>query len=125
MILALVVGLVIQSEPSRWIEINRNDRETVHLDAASMRVLGDRRVVWSRTTYAAPRPNGALTELYNFEINCAQRTSELISFTSRNRAGALIETQMMQQRRMSPIVPESVGEIIFTVACPQPSRNSN
>lgn len=106
-----------------WSEIYRNREQIHYVDAGHVSVTGDRRTVWHRVDFATPRPNGALTLVYNVELSCGRRLIATLRGTERDGAGRLLRSRDNPQPGLRAIVPNSVGEAIFNYFCePSASR---
>lgn len=121
MILAIALALAAQADTGRWVQVAQTPRQTANIDAGSIRVVGDKRIIWQRLDYPTPRPNGVLTDFNNVEVSCSARTLTLLGGTGRGRDGQVIENY----GAMEPLAvrPDSVGEAFWEFACAQQSSN--
>jgi hypothetical protein len=115
MILAIALALVAQADTGRWIQVAQTARQTANIDARTIRVVGNKRIIWQRLDLHTPRPNGVSTDFNNVEIDCSARTLTLLGGTGRGRNGQVIENYAA----LEPIAasPNSVGEAFVDFAC--------
>ena len=103
----------------RWIELGSDNEGADHLDLGTVERVGNVRRAWLRTTYTAPRDDGATTVFYQFEMDCATRTHQLVAYARQRDDGSHIDsgTILESERQTDPIIPGSTAELEFELLC--------
>ena len=117
MILTILIPLVVLGDGPLWSEVARNRQGTHYVDAGHVKVAGDRKFIWHRIDYATPLANGAVTALYNVELNCRRRTAARWRGIERNPAGQVVRSREVSRPASHAIRPNSVGDRIFHYFC--------
>ena len=119
MVLAAVLMLALQaaSSPDAWVEFGRDDLQIASFDAQSMRVEGDRRILWQRSVFTRPMPDGTASMLFNVEVDCGRRTIALLSAATRDGAGRTINEHRLAAPTPEPAVPDSLSEDLLELVC--------
>jgi hypothetical protein len=115
MILLIALALAAQADTGRWIQVAQTPRQRANIDAGTIRIVGDKRIIRQRLDYTALQPNGVSTDFNNVEIDCSARTLTLLGGTGRGRDGRVIENY----RALAPLParPSSVGAAFVDFAC--------
>lgn len=123
-VLALAILLspcMVHAQPAgeRWLPAGRNRDASFHVDRLTLERRGNLVSVWTRATYERPRPTGETYTMSHLQMDCAARTSDLISLTDYRPDGNAVRTIMLEpsERRPAPIGPGSIAATMFAVVC--------
>ena len=121
MILAVALVLAAQPDNPRWIEHYRDGTQAFAFDAATLRVDGDRRIIWRRISHLAPLPNGATASFFNVEIDCRARSSTILAALQRDQSDRVIQEDTYPAPRGEVVAAGTVGEQLLEMMCsPRP-----
>jgi len=105
---------------SRWLEVFDNEflRE---MDIETVQRVGTRVKVWLRDTYAVPKTvSGFKNVKYSknrFEYDCANRSFRILDYGLYDSRENPLWTSSTPYASFAPVVPESLGETTFKLAC--------
>jgi len=121
MIFAIALALTAQADTDRWIVFSRDGDLVSSVDSDTMRVEGDRRIVWYRIDFARPLDRGVTTLLFQNEIHCGQRTSTALSAETRTASGAVVQSYTVDRPITGTAEPGSLGDRLIEFVCRNPS----
>ena len=95
----VMLAMALQAAPAaeRWVELSRDDLLIESVDAGSMRIEGDRRIFRHRVAFTQPMPEDTVSMEFGTEVDCRRRTLALLSGTSRNSAGEIIQSYQVPE----------------------------
>lgn len=117
MMLAAILALAVQgaSPAERWVEFSRDDLLIQSVDAGSLRVEGDRRIFRHRVVFTRPMPDDTVSMVFGTEVNCRRGTLALLSGTTLNGAGGIIQSYELP--RPSPQPRDSIDPAMIALVC--------
>ena len=121
MILAIALALTAQAETDRWVVLSRNDDLVSSVDSDTIRVEGDRRVVWHRVDFGRSLDRGVTFMLFQVDVQCTRRTSAVLSAETRTASGAIVQSHNVDTPEPSTPEPDSDGARLIEFVC----HNSN
>lgn len=110
-----LVGLALSAltEPDRWVPVGRSaNAYEEYLDTNSVKRSGDKVTVWTRRDFVS----GQSTLWHEIEFDCRARTETIVAYV-RDDGGTVSHNAVRPHRAASAIVPGSVEERIFGIAC--------
>ena len=109
----IAVVLFMEDPPQRWVQVGGGTGlSEEYLDKASIRRSGDKVTLWTRRDFPLDRG----TSWNELEIDCSTRTQSILAFI-RDDGGTISHNVTRPHRGASPILPDSVEERIFHIAC--------
>lgn len=108
----IAMALAMLAPPDRWVRIGGAELHEEHLDKESVRRSGGKVTLWTRRR-SVPDDDTSWNEL---EIDCSKRTATILAYV-RDKGGAISHNVARPHKEASPIVPNSVEERIFNIAC--------
>ena len=117
MILAIALALTAQAETDRWVVIARNGDLVSSLDSATIRVEGDRRIVWHRVDFGRPLDRGVTTVLFQVEVHCTRRTVAPLSAETRTASGAIVQSYNDDAPSPRAAEPDTLDERLVELVC--------
>jgi hypothetical protein len=109
----IAVALSMGSPPDRWVHIGGSvDLYEEHLDKQSVRRSGDKVTLWTRRDWALDQ----VTSWNELEFDCSMRTKTILAYI-RDDGGTISHNVLRPHREASSILPNSVEERIFNIAC--------
>ena len=111
----VLAGLALSAltQPDRWIPVGDGaNAHQEYIDTNSVQRSGDKVTVWTRRDFVS----GQNTLWHEIEFDCSARTETILAYVRDDR-GTVSHNVVRPHRAASAIVPGSVGENIFTIAC--------
>ena len=111
-----LAGLALSAlgKPDRWVPVaGTADTFVEYLDTDSVKRSGDKVAVWTRRDFVS----GQSTLWHEIEFDCPARTETIVAYV-RDDGGTVSHNVVRPHRAASAIVPGSVEERIFRIACP-------
>lgn len=119
--IAAFAAVLLAAAPAygRWHETGRDDEQVDAVDLASVEGEGEVRRAWSRVDYLEPRDGGVMTDLYQNEYDCAERTFTLIAWRRLDADGRETSAGTVPdaQRRTDSIEPDTIGADEIALIC--------
>lgn len=111
----LLAGLALSAadQPDRWVPVGGSaDSHEEFLDRESLNRSGDKVTVWTRREFAVDEG----TAWHEIEFDCAARTETILAYI-RDDGRTTSHNVARPHRESASIVPGSVAERIFDIAC--------
>ncbi|MFZ2853829.1 MAG: carbonic anhydrase family protein [Rhodocyclaceae bacterium] len=120
---AALLLLPLPALAAKWVAIGSRGGAQIEIDASSLNRVGDETLrIWHRESHAKPRTpdSGAfsysrLTLLSEFQ--CAKRLAAPLQRIYGAADGSEIKSETFDGKEANPILPDSIGEAVFTYAC--------
>lgn len=93
-----------------------------YLDRSKLVVSGNEITYWRKVVFQTPQTvqgAAAASGLLRERINCSEHTLKLISYLYYGTDGAVIEYVASQEGSASPIIPDTLGDLLEKRLCPQ------
>ncbi|MDQ3144841.1 MAG: hypothetical protein M3Q57_08195 [Pseudomonadota bacterium] len=109
----IAVALSMVASPDRWVHIGgRTDAYEEYLDKESVRRSGDKVTLWTRRDFVHDQG----TSWNELEFDCSMRMETILAYIG-DDGGTVSHNVVRPHRKASPILPKSVEERIFNIAC--------
>lgn len=110
--------------PTAWFEVRGNDgigRTTFYVDPTSIRKSGDKAIMWTLIDHSSVQKvvgNKFLSQKSQEEYKCNAKQVKMLyySWHSENMGGGAF-TENRPQMDWAPVAPESMGEVMWKLAC--------
>ena len=117
--------LPMQAEAAKWVSIDSKGGARIEADSSSLdRTSDDKVKIWHRESYTKPQiPDsgafsfGSLTALTEYQ--CAKRLATPLRRTYIAANGSELKSETYDSKDATPVVPDSISEIVFNYACKQ------
>jgi hypothetical protein len=126
LLLILLLTIFSNGAMAEWTLISIDDAFDVYVDIASKLKSGKKVKIWTLQDYKSPQTDSSerlyLSALIQREFDCFNETITILSFalyTENMQSGSAINTYTFQPAKTTnePIVPNSMGESVFKIAC--------
>jgi hypothetical protein len=127
-ILALAIVLFSDNAPAEWTRVGGGEnRSDIYVDLETIRRDGHKIKLWSMQNFKTP--NGTTKQKYLssklwWEFDCKEtlaRIPSVTTYSGKKGSGSPIDNHYNVDDPWQPFPPDTVGEIIFNVACYSPS----
>ena len=129
LLLIALTLLVLSSGPAyaEWVKVSDSDEtgKTVYVDPATVRRNSNLVKMWQFYDYKTVQTVGGnrfLTAKEQWEFDCAEERSRVVArkeFSGNMGSGTMVFTNS-QVGKWTPVVPDSVGQTVWKVACEKP-----
>lgn len=129
LLLIALTFLVVTSGPAyaEWVKVSDTDEtgKTVYVDPATIRRNSNLVKMWQFYDYKTVQTVGGnrfLTAKEQWEFDCAEGRSRVVArkeFSGNMGSGTMVFTNS-QVGKWTPVVPDSVGQTVWKVACEKP-----
>ena len=108
---------------AEWLPVARSDDGRVYsMDADRIRTVAGRVEVWVQVDYSRDRSVRYRRGLELWSFNCASQSMKVVSITNYDAYGHVVnsrsEPAYSSDVGFEPVVPDTIGETAFSVACP-------
>jgi hypothetical protein len=94
-----------------------NDDMEYFFDAESVNKTKEVVNLWAKTVQTdKAQDDGSWSVAYNWKLNCAKRTIQLMGWSTYDSTGKFIKSYSTPNTE-NPVIPDSVGESVLKVAC--------
>jgi len=123
---ALALSILFSSTPApaqfiagRWLPSGHSDDARFYVDRLTLERRGNLVSVWTQASYERPKPTGEIYSMSHLEIDCAARTSDLISVTDYRPDGSVVSRIVLEpsERRPAPVGTGSIAGTMLSIAC--------
>lgn len=112
-----VCSLAIATE---WYLMYENDEYSIYIESESMKIQGDKVSYWEKLEFKKPKKDleGKLffTRIAYKTSDCKERMSGFTQLVAHDKEGKVVHS-FDYPLDMSPVAPNSVGEVILEQAC--------
>lgn len=120
--MSFVVALALAgtAEASTWEYVGSAANGSVYyIDKDSVTRDSNKARAWFKIDYRAVKTEQAREEKQLDIFNCAEKTSNLLAYTSYRANGTVLKSENWSDNSYEyrPIVPDSIGEFMWTAAC--------
>ena len=119
MLTMIMAAMLAQAPSDRWVEVSRDAGQTSYIDTQSIQRRGSLATAWLRTELATPLEDGERSLMFQNEFDCDGRTYALVAWHHRGADDKTVTEGSVpaEQRRTSPVLPETQGETELNIAC--------
>jgi hypothetical protein len=129
LLLIALTLLVLDSGPAcaEWVKVNDSDEtgKTVYVDPTTIHRNSNLVKMWQFYDYKTVQTVGGnrfLTAKEQWEFDCAEKRSRVVArkeFSGNMGSGTMVFTNS-EVGKWIPVMPDSIGEIVWNVACEKP-----
>ena len=114
-----MAAALAQAASERWVEVSRDSGQASYIDTQTIQRRGNVATAWLRTELATPLEDGETLLMFQNEFDCSARTYALVAWHHRSGDDKTISEGSVpaDERRTSPVLPETQGEAEFDIAC--------
>jgi hypothetical protein len=129
-VLMLALGLICGSAMAEWTWASggQNGDLSVYVNFSSIRKNGNKVKMWALYDYKTIKntgPKSYLSSTAQSEYDCSEETSGNIAVVDyeSNMGNGLVVYSTNLNYESTPIAPDSVGEVLFKIACDKDQAN--
>lgn len=123
-ILMILLAVISSSTAAQWAPVISNEAISLYTDPTTIRKTGLKVKMWTLLDYkTAQKTNGKMfmsVKTQN-EYDCKEEQSRIFyaNFHPKNMGGGEIVISSIKPREWEPNEPDSVGELLWKIACKQ------